>query len=156
MISQFLPDGSQPLEQARTLSWLYSCYNLKALFFVSYLAQSTKVNLFQYQDDQGRSIVKGLNYLLPYATTNGTNWPIQNLGDFDPDTVIQLSKEAYVIYRDSSYIDTVNRLQNGIPKTSNIYRLWSPYMAFDNIRSAAKSSKNVFWLSLSLVLLCVL
>lgn len=154
MVSQFLPDGSQPLEQARTLSWLYSCYNLKALFYVSFLAQSTKVNLFQYQDDQGRSLVKGLNYLIPYATTNGTNWPVQNLGDYDANTVIELSKLAYVIYRDNMYIETVNVLQNGIPKTSNIFRLWSPYMAFDNIRSSAKSSKNalgVIILSLGLV-----
>lgn len=156
LISQFLPDGSQPLEQARTLSWLYSCFNLKALFSVSYLAQSTKVNLFQFQDDQGRSLVKGLNYLLPYAITNGTNWPVQNLGDFDPSTVIELSKQAYVIYRDNMYIETVNRLQNGIPKTSNIFRLWSPYMSFDNIRSSARSSKNALGVILLLGLLFVL
>jgi hypothetical protein len=157
MVSQFLPDGSQPLEQARTLSWLYSCYNLKALFSVSYLAQSTKVNLFQYQDDQGRSLVKGLNYLIPFATTNGTNWPVQNLGDFDATTIIELSKQAYVIYRDIMYIDTVNILQNGIPKTSNVFRLWSPYGAFDNIRSSAKSTKNALGvLILSFALMFVL
>lgn len=156
MVSQFLPDGSQPLEQSRTLSWLYSCYNLKALFSVSYLAQSTKVNLFQYQDDQGRSLVKGLNYLLPYAINNGTNWPVQNLGDFDPNTVIELSKQAYVIYRDDMYIDMVNRLQNGIPKTSNIFRLWSPYMAFDNIRSSARSTTSSLGVILLLGLIFVL
>ena len=141
MNSQLLADGSQPLEQARTLSWMYSCFNLKALFFIGYLSQSTKVNLFQYQDTDGKSILKGLDYLLPYAASNGTGWPVTNLGDFDPQTVTQLSKEAYVIFRDTRYIQTADALQNGIPKTSNPYRLWHPYLAFDNIRSGANHAK---------------
>ncbi len=141
MNNQFLPDGSQPLEQARSLSWLYSCFNLKSLFFVSYLSQSTKVNLFQYQDSQGKSIVKGLDYLLPFATSNGTGWPVTNMGDYKPDTVIELAKEAYVVYRDTRYINTANALQNGIPRTSNPSRLWQPYMSYDNIRSAGSDVK---------------
>ena len=145
MNSQLLPDGSQPLEQSRPLSWLYSSFNLKALFFVAYLSQSTSVNLFQYQDPQGRSIPRALNYLIPYASNNGTNWPVPNMGDYNPNTVIELCKQAYVVYRDTRYINTANALQYGIPKTSNPNRLWNPYLAFDNIRSSAftLSSLNV-------------
>lgn len=149
--TQLLPSGAQPLEQSRALSWLYSSFNLKALFHIAYLSQSTKINLFQYQDSQGRSIVKALDYLLPFATTNGTGWPVLNIGDFKPDTVVQLAKEAYVVYRDSRYIQTANALQNDIPRTANVARLWNPYLSFDNLRSSAPGKPA----KLALLTLCI-
>lgn len=75
--SQIRPDGSQPQEISRENSWDYSCYNLKHLAQLAHLGQHVDVNLWAYEKD-GRSIKQAINYLLPYASGEGT-WPHKQL-----------------------------------------------------------------------------
>ncbi|KAI8918824.1 alginate lyase-domain-containing protein [Entophlyctis helioformis] len=146
MLLQITANGSQPQEQSRTLSWFYSAYNIQGLFVLGFLSQSTPFNLFQYQDAQGRSLVRALDYMLPYATTNGSGWPVANRGNFDPAAVVELCKLAYIVYRDVKYIGVANELQ-AKPKIWNPVRLWTPYMAFDApVRSsAARAASHGLW-----------
>ncbi|KAJ3122052.1 hypothetical protein HK098_003148 [Nowakowskiella sp. JEL0407] len=135
--TQILPDGTQPFELARTLSWTYSNFNLLAMFAQGWLCQTTQVPLFTYTSPDGRSIPKALNYLMGFAVNNGTGWRNSSETNLDYDEIISLSKQAYVEYKDVKYIDFVNKMQTE-PQIWNINKLWSPYGSFD----AAPSSQS--------------
>jgi hypothetical protein len=80
--SQIEPDGSQPLELARTKSLGYSTMNLRGFLHLAYLGQKTGVDLWNFETDDGRSIKKALDFLLPFATGE-KGWQHQQLGDLD-------------------------------------------------------------------------
>lgn len=65
--SQLKPDGSQPHELARTLSWNYSLMNLTGFFGLAQLAENVKVDLWTYQTPDGKSIRKAYEWMLPFA-----------------------------------------------------------------------------------------
>ncbi|MGF7217516.1 hypothetical protein GGR92_003690 [Spirosoma lacussanchae] len=65
--TQLKPDGSQPHELARTLSWNYSIMNLKGFFTLAQLAETVGVDLWKYQTPDGKSIRKAYEWLVPYA-----------------------------------------------------------------------------------------
>ena len=69
-----MPDGSMPLEQARADSWHYSTYAAEALFVVGGLAKSTEVGVFGFQTEDGRSLKRAVDYLVPYALNGGQGW----------------------------------------------------------------------------------
>ena len=85
-----MSDGSQPLEQARPLSWYYSNFNLEGYFVHQSLSKSTGVDLFKFHTQDGRSVVKALDYLSSFALVNGTNWPVPNIGGFDLSNINQM------------------------------------------------------------------
>ncbi|KAI8802511.1 alginate lyase-domain-containing protein [Cladochytrium replicatum] len=130
LLQQVLPDGQQPLELTRPLSWQYSIFNLKAHFTQGWLAQSTGVEYFQFQTNDGRSAAKALNYLMSYTLVNGSGWPVTNIGNFDPTDVVELAKEAFIVYRDVKYTSFVDAVQ-GKPASWNPFRLWAPYASID-------------------------
>jgi hypothetical protein len=80
--SQIEPDGSQPLELARTKSLGYSTMNLRGFLHLANLGQKTGVDLWNFETDDGRSIKKALNFLLPFAKGEKC-WEYQQLGDLD-------------------------------------------------------------------------
>jgi hypothetical protein len=73
--------GKQPLELARTRPWHYVNYNLQGLIHLAELGRKLGVNLWSYTGSNGGSMVKAVDFLIPYGT-NAKAWPYPDLDVF--------------------------------------------------------------------------
>jgi hypothetical protein len=64
---QIEPNGTQPLEMARTKSFDYCTFNLEALFRLMTVADKVGVDLWTFSTKDGRSLRAALDRLAPYA-----------------------------------------------------------------------------------------
>lgn len=76
--TQIEPDGSQPLELARTKALSYSTMNLRAFFELATLGERLGVDLWLFETKDGRGIRKALDYLAPYVDP-AKKWPGQQI-----------------------------------------------------------------------------
>lgn len=84
---QFAADGSQPLELARTRSWHYSVFNIAAFVRGAAIGRKVGVDLWAYEGEQGQSLSKAVDFLVP--TAKGGEWK-------HPELDLQIS-EAYEV-----------------------------------------------------------
>ena len=68
IFNQIEPDGSQPLELARTKSFSYSIMNLHGFLELVKMGQKVGIDLWNVTSQDGRSIKKGYQYMIPYVT----------------------------------------------------------------------------------------
>lgn len=85
---QIEPDGKMPRELARTLSFNYSLFNLRAEIELADLGRVAGVDLWHYETKDGRSILKAAEYLAPFADPQ-RKWTHQhihkeNRGELEP------------------------------------------------------------------------
>ncbi|MDR3723383.1 MAG: alginate lyase family protein [Terracidiphilus sp.] len=109
---QIEPDGSQPLELARTNAWGYSNFNLDALTGLATVAEKTNVDLWNYHTADGRSIRKAVEFLLPYAQGKKT-WSYSQIGGFHAEAIAQSLERASSAYRDARFASDALRLTAG-------------------------------------------
>ena len=105
--SQIEPDGTMPKELARTRSFGYSMFNLKALVDLALLGERTGVDLWHFETKDGRSIRRALDYLLPYMS--GTKaWEGKQIAEVKVSDMYPLLLEASRVYRDPQYADAAS------------------------------------------------
>jgi hypothetical protein len=75
---QIEPDGKMPRELTRTLSFHYSLFNLTAAMQLADLGRSAGVDLWHYQTNDGRSILKAAEFMAQFADP-GRTWPYQQI-----------------------------------------------------------------------------
>jgi hypothetical protein len=106
---QIEPDGRQPRELKRTKSFGYSVFNLEALVHLAALGERLGVELWHYRTEDGRSLRKALDWLLPYALGE-KEWPYPQLGKLQADGLAPLLRRAANAYREPRYEQALARL----------------------------------------------
>ena len=72
--SQMSPDGSFPLELARTKPYSYSLFNLEVLSGICQVLSTDRDNLWTFHLPDGRSMSKAVAFLYPYLADK-KKWP---------------------------------------------------------------------------------
>jgi hypothetical protein len=107
---QIKPDGTEPLELARTKSFSYSVFNLTALEWLAVEARPVGVDLWSYRAENGVSIRAALDFLLPYA--EGTKkWTYQALNGVEGDSLTEPLLLAAMNYHDPRYLSDAKKLE---------------------------------------------
>ncbi|MGH7950309.1 MAG: alginate lyase family protein [Limisphaerales bacterium] len=101
---QIEPDGRQPRELARTLSFGYSVFNLRALMDLADIGQNAGVDLWHYQTADGRSILKAIEFMAPYADPN-RKWPFKQIHKPNRGDLAGLLLRADAVYPKSNLAD---------------------------------------------------
>ena len=83
LFTQIEPDGSQPLELARTTALGYSTFNLTHILDMCCLAKSLNVDLFNAKSADGRSISKALDFLAQYVGKPQSHFPYKQIKEWD-------------------------------------------------------------------------
>ena len=107
---QIEPDGSQPLELVRTKAWSYSVMNLQGLMSLARLGEVVGVDLWNYSTSDGRSIRRALDYLVPFALGD-KKWPHQEIGEWPPQALFPLLRQAAITYEDPKYAALVLKIR---------------------------------------------
>jgi len=110
---QVMPDGSQPLEAARTRGLSYSLFNLQGLMELALLGEHVGVDLWGFQTKDGRSIRKTLDYALPYAAGD-KKWEGQQITEFKPQEIVPLLLLASTKLANPEYGKAAQRI--GLPE----------------------------------------
>ena len=107
--AQIEPDGSQPLELARTKAWSYSLGNLSGLMSLASLGENLGIDLWHFRTPDGRGIRQALDYLLPYALGR-QKWPYKQLGGWSPAGFFPLLRQAAAKFPDAQYAELAARM----------------------------------------------
>jgi hypothetical protein len=116
---QFEPDGRQPLELARTLSWHYCVFNLTAWFRLASLGERLGMDLWNYQTTEGRCLRKALEFLLPFGT--GTEWPFREIAPRRFDEFYALLRQAAIKYSAPHYYEASTHVPEVDASSHRIY-----------------------------------
>jgi hypothetical protein len=91
---QIKPDGSQPLELSRTMSWHYSNFNLVALGRLAEIGKNLGIDLWHYTGPHGGNILKAVDFLIPAAEQGQSAWPYQQINGFDQSIAVDIFHAA--------------------------------------------------------------
>lgn len=97
IFTQIEPDGRQPHELTRTLSYGYSQYNLTHFLDILQLARNAGIDMGETVSADGRSIEKGLDFLARYATGNSEKWEYRQISGMD-EKKQEVLKDLYRAY----------------------------------------------------------
>jgi Alginate lyase len=106
---QIEPNGKQPLELARTKSFSYSAFNLRALTELAILGEHVNVDLWHFETKDGRSIRRALDFLIPYALGE-KRWGYKQIEPINPEDLAGPLLEAASVFNDSRYDADAKRL----------------------------------------------
>jgi hypothetical protein len=79
------PDGQQPEELERTKGLHYSVFNLSGMAVLARIGEQLDVDLWHYEASDGRSIRRGLDYIMPYLTGE-REWPHKQIEELSIST----------------------------------------------------------------------
>ena len=116
---QIEPDGSQPLELERTKSWGYSNMNLDALIELGLLGDRIGIDIWSFKTDDGRSIRKAVEFLLPYAVGE-KKWTWPQLDHYTPQRMYYALDIASRKFDNPSFAAAVRAVWNEKVQESRI------------------------------------
>ena len=112
IITQIEPDGRQPLELRRTKPYGYCIYNLNAFFELGRLGERLEIDLWNFEDEDGRSIRNALDWLIEHAVGDG-EWEYEGLDEINPARLFPLLRTAAIAYDEPAYEELLQELSDG-------------------------------------------
>ncbi len=103
---QIAPDGSQPHELERTMSLHYSDFNLRAMMDLATIADRLNIDLWSYQSEDGRSIRRAVEFLVPYLSEQA-EWPYEQIRDPKAVMHAQAMRTAALAYDEPAFEATI-------------------------------------------------
>lgn len=107
--SQIEPDGRQPHELARTLSWNYTNMNLLGFFTIARMGESVDADLWKYQTKDGRGIKKAFEWLVPFMKGE-KEWTSQQIKPRTFELTDPLLRTSAVKFGKPEYLPIAKRL----------------------------------------------
>lgn len=83
LFTQINYDGSQPLELERTTAFGYSVFNLTHFLDMAQIAKVLEVDLLAVKSADDKSILKAIDFLLPYIGESVSAFPYQQIKEWD-------------------------------------------------------------------------
>ena len=117
---QIEPDGSQPLELARTKAMGYSTMNLAGLFELAVLGENVGVNLWEYHTKDGRSLRKALDFLIPFVSGE-RKWPYKQIVEYRKEEISPLLAMASVKYHEQRHLDLARKLDPSVADNIDVF-----------------------------------
>jgi hypothetical protein len=114
MIAQ---DGSQPKELARTKSWDYSAMNLLGIMTFAQACEEIGVDFWNYKNENGGSIKKALDYLVPYVRGK-MDWEHDQISKMEVEKLKTPLNIAALKYQNRSYKRLADQLAGVDPEFS--------------------------------------
>jgi len=91
--AQIEPDGRQPKELVRTRAMGYCTFNLLAMATLATIGKNAGVDLWDYETEDGRSIRKAIDWMVPYY--DGTRqWEHLQITEWSPDEAVVMLTAA--------------------------------------------------------------
>ena len=119
---QIEPDGSQPRELARTTSQGYTRFNIQAFFELASIGANVGVDLWNFQTEDGRSIRKALDWVVPFIRGD-KEWTYNQIKKFDTAEYYPLLLQASIQYSDPSYAELAWKLKGAQEATDRFHLL---------------------------------
>ena len=102
------PNGEQPAELERTKGLHYSVFSLSAMSVLARIGEQLDEDLWNYQSDDGRSLRRGLDYVLPYMTGQ-KEWPYKQIDEMSVSpSDVGLFFMAARRYHDQRYLRAID------------------------------------------------
>lgn len=116
---QITPEGKQPEELVRTLSFHYSTFNLFALTRLATLANHVGIDLWNYKTDDNRSIRTALDHLIPYAMKE-KKWEWTQIKDLNPNYLVLVARSSSSVFGEKKYAKVWEQLFNGTKESDRM------------------------------------
>lgn len=117
IIKQITPEGSQPLELARTKSWDYVNMNLLGYCFIARLGDKLKADVWHFETADGKSIRKCVDWLMPYLKKE-KKWAHEQIKKITYEEtliILKMSAKAYAQPAYDNLAKTVDEATNQKP-----------------------------------------
>ncbi len=111
LYKQIEPDGKQPQELRRTLAFHYSEYNIRHMVDMAAIAKSLGIELYKAESEDGRSLYKAVDFLVPYLGKDLSEWPYQQISGWEESQQALCEDLFRIIHIDPSqkdYLDLYN------------------------------------------------
>ena len=120
--SQVAPDGSFPLELARTKPYSYSLFNLDVLGMCAQIFSDTAGDLWTYKFANGQSLSRCFEFMIPYIA-NKNAWPYRHDVEYFDDLSVRQPSLLFagLAFRNPSYLEVWERL-NPDPAVPEVIR----------------------------------
>jgi hypothetical protein len=124
IVKEIEPDGSMPLELARTISKHYTRFTLEGFFRLASIGERVGIDLWHFEKD-GHSIRMALGYPMPYILGQ-KEWKYKQISEYDWKAYYPLFLQASVVYKSmvSEYLKFMNLLSDSRSESNRLHLIY--------------------------------